>query len=121
MFCLRCGKQIDDNSMSCPYCGCATENAGEINSNTMFPEDNINKKNADGLATAGLVVGAIGIVLAWLIALLGYIFGVLSLTLSIIAVKKTKDNKKAKIGLVLSIITFVCSLISSIIGIILLM
>ncbi|MDR1570202.1 MAG: zinc-ribbon domain-containing protein [Oscillospiraceae bacterium] len=26
MFCSKCGKQIDDEALTCPGCGCATDN-----------------------------------------------------------------------------------------------
>ena len=26
MYCKKCGKEIDDNAVICPSCGCATEN-----------------------------------------------------------------------------------------------
>ena len=115
MFCLKCGKEIDDTAMACPFCGCATENAG-IPIDSHVVDDSL--KSADGLGTVAIAVGAIGAVMAWLLAILGYIAAGAGIALALYAKSKNKESKKAKTGLIISIAAFACSIISSIIGII---
>ena len=71
-----------------------------------------------GLSTVSIVLGGIGIVMAWLLAILGYLFGGAGLALAIVSKNKEPGDSKAKIGLFISIAALVCSLVSSIIGII---
>lgn len=115
MFCLKCGKEIDDASINCPFCGCATENSG-------IPLDNYSmddsRKSADGLGTVAIALGIIGIVIAWLLAILGYIAGGAGVGVALYAKSKCKDSDKAKKGLIISIVALGCSVISSIIGVI---
>lgn len=115
MFCLKCGKEIDDAALSCPFCGCATENAG-IPIDSHVVDDSL--KSADGLGTVAIALGIIGIVIAWLLAILGYIAAGAGVGVALYAKSKNKSSDKAKKGLILSIVAFACSITSSIIGII---
>ena len=96
MFCKNCGKEIDDKAVVCPYCGVQTENLRAQQSKTnvlaiigfifsfFLPIvglicTNLGRKNAaecggngHGLATAGLVISILWIVLG---VLLGIIVG----------------------------------------------
>lgn len=72
-------------------------------------------------STVSIVFGVLGIVMAWLFALFGYIFGGAGLAIAIAAKNKEPGDSKAKIGLILSIVALVCSLVSSIIGILMTM
>ncbi len=102
--------------MRCPFCGCPTENAGgEIDADIIAPS----LKSADNRGIAGIVLGSIGIVFAWLLALICWICGGTGLFLSLIGRNQNAMSKKCHIGIILSTIALVCSLISSIIGIIL--
>lgn len=115
MFCLKCGKEIDDTAMACPFCGCATENSGMAMD---VGTDNTSAKSAETLSNVGIALGGIGIVIAWFLAILGYLFGGGALAVAIMARGKNKENKKAKIALYVSIAALCCSLLSSIIGMI---
>ena len=110
MFCLKCGQEIDDNATKCPYCNAATENStvdlGVVEA----------KSTSSGLGVAGVTMGALGIVLALLIALLGYIFGGAGLALSLVARSKDGFSKQAATGIVLSIIAFAVAIVNSILG-----
>lgn len=68
-------------------------------------------------ATPAIIMGIIGIVMAWLFALVGWILGGISLGFAITAVKNSE--KRSKAALIISIVALVCSLISSVIGVIL--
>ena len=118
MFCLKCGKEIDDNAMRCPYCDCPTENAGEaIDTTTIDPSI----KSAKSFGIAAIVLGAIGIIWAWLIAIFGWVLGGVGLALALVGRNKNPLEKTCKAGLILSAITLGSSLINSIIGIIIMM
>ena len=116
MFCLKCGKEIDDNAMRCPYCDCPTENAGEaMDVSTVDPTI----KSANSLGITSIILGAVGILWAWLIALFGWILGGVGLALALVGRNKNKFVKTCKIGLILSAIALGCSFINSLLGIIL--
>ena len=118
MFCLKCGKMIDDNAMRCPYCDCPTENSGEaVDTNTIDPT----VKSAKSFGIAAIILGALGIFWAWLLAILGWILGGVGLALALVGRNKNKYVKNCKIGIILSAIALGCSFISSLIGMIMMM
>ena len=65
--------------------------------------------------TAGLVLGILSIPCGLLIAISGWILGIVGIVLNI----KNKEDKNTKVGLILSIIGLVVSIINSIVGAIL--
>ncbi len=100
-FCSKCGKEITDDAVICVNCGCAVEK----NQNNTYNQSQ--KK-----ASVSLILGIIGIVFAWLIAIVGHITSIIGI---IFGIKEYKSTSKMS-GLVLSIIGEVCSIFSSIIG-----
>ena len=68
MFCSKCGKQIDDEAMICPSCGCATAN---LESKTV-KDISASEKETGTLAT-------LAVVLAVLIPLVGLILGIVGI------------------------------------------
>lgn len=70
MFCPTCGKELQDNAVVCPYCGCPTNNqpaqpvAAPATSAPMLENG-----ETPGMATAALVC-------AFLFPLLGFILGI---------------------------------------------
>ena len=118
MFCLKCGKEIDNNAMRCPYCDCPTENAGEaIDTTTIDPSI----KSAKSFGITAIILGALGILWAWLLAIFGWILSGVGLALALVGRNKNKFEKTCKIGLILSAVALGCSFISSLIGILLVM
>lgn len=120
-FCQKCGKELNDDAIVCIGCGCAvtpSPTQSNTSANTL-PTPGTSTGGAMGIAS--IVVGAVGIPFAWLIALLGYIFGGAGLVLAIFAMKNDPFSSKGKIGLILSIITLVSSVINSILGVIIMM
>ena len=118
MFCLKCGKEIDNNAMRCPYCDCPTENAaGGIETDMIDPSI----KSANSLGITSIILGALGMLWAWLLAILGWILGGVGLALALVGRNKNKFAKKCKIGIILSAIALGFSFISSLIGILILM
>ena len=105
MFCSKCGKEIADEAVICTGCGCAVKDL--IINNTVSTRTKKEKKTS-----AAVTLGIIGIVFAWLFALVGHITSVISI---IFGIKEYKENEKMT-GLVLGIIGEVCSIFSSIVG-----
>ena len=116
MFCLKCGKEIDNSATVCPYCNSLTENA--MGGNETF-EAKATQPTSSSLGVVAIVMGALGIVLAVLIALLGYIFGGAALAMALVAKGKAGFTKQVAAGLVLSIVALVVAVVNSILGIIL--
>ena len=129
MYCRNCGAEINENAVACMSCGfgkgtgerfCA--NCGsEINPGAVICTRC--GANAKGTAVANgslknvsipMILGIIGIVFAWIIALIGHATSIVGIVLG---VKEYKETNKS-IGLILSIIGEGCSVISSLIGII---
>lgn len=67
--------------------------------------------------TAGLVVGILSIPCGLLIAISGWILGIVGIVIN----TKNKEDKNTKVGLILSIIGLVVSIINSIAGVILML
>ena len=91
--------------MICTGCGCA------VNSSNRNKTISTTTK-AEKRTSAALVLGIVGIVFAWLFALVGHIT---SITGIVLGIKEYKETEKMT-GLVLGIIGEVCSIFSSIIG-----
>ena len=103
MYCTVCGKEISDDAVICTGCGCAVESKNaSVESNKSQPKK----------AQTSLILGILGIVFAWIFALVGHITSIIGI---VIGIKEYKENEKMA-GLVLSIIGEVCSIFSSIIG-----
>lgn len=118
MFCLKCGKEIDDGAMRCPYCDCPTENAGgAIDVHAVDPTI----KSAKSFGITAIILGSLGILWAWLIAIFGWILGGVGLALALVGRNKNKYVKVCKIGTILSAVALGCSFISSLIGMLLMM
>lgn len=100
-FCTHCGKEVNDNAIVCIHCGCAIS-AGNSSIST----------ESKSKSQISLILGIIGIVSAWLFALVGHITSIIGIVLGI---KEYKETNRMT-GLILSIIGEVCSVLSSIIG-----
>lgn len=107
MYCSKCGKEIADEAVICTNCGCVVENAN-IKAATPSPV----KATTEKSPKVSLILGIIGIVTAWLIAIIGHITSIIGI---IFGIKEYKETGKMT-GLVLSLIGEVCSIFSSIIG-----
>jgi hypothetical protein len=81
------------------------------------PTYDATQKDTSGKATASLVCGIVGIFGAALLALAGYILGIIAI---VFGVSGRKSNKKsmATAGIVLGIIALIVALINSILGVI---
>lgn len=135
MFCGKCGSFVPDGNMFCSNCGAVVDNSGNQNPGQFaaptaqavpimmtIPQPEPVKKN--GMATVGLVFGILAaffsiasfgfdgsndtevvsvIFLVYSLATLGTIFSALGIKRS----RKSGGKTKAKLGLILSILSFI--------------
>ena len=101
-YCSHCGREVNENAVVCINCGCAIQQ--EAN-NSITPTPKSKPK-------AGTVLGILGIVFAWLFALVGHALSIIGI---ITGIKEYKNENKMS-GLILSIIGEVCAILSSVIG-----
>ncbi len=106
MYCSVCGKEVSKEAAVCMHCGCMINRPPVQNT----PQHNSEEENGSHVS---LILGIIGIVFAWLFALIGHVLSIIGIVLGI---KEYKKHKKIS-GLVLSIIGEACSICSSMIGI----
>ena len=104
-YCSKCGKEIMDDAVVCVHCGCMVTDANSAQTTSV---SNTTEKKFQ----VSIIFGIVGIVFAWLFALIGHISSIIGI---IIGIKEYKATEKMT-GLSLSIIGEVCSIISSIIG-----
>ena len=107
MFCKICGKEINDQAVICPHCGCQTKESAIENSDA---------KKINALCIVGFVLSIVSL----LISLVG-IVAIAGLVLSIIGVNQAiKNNQKLKglgiAGICVSAASLLYTLIVLIIG-----
>lgn len=104
-FCTNCGNKLDDNADVCVNCG-------------VLVNKNISTNNTDDYdkkANTGFILGLISII-AWFIPLFGYPVTICGIVYSTKGLKSVNSKSKAVVGLVLSIIFLIVTLINSILG-----
>ncbi len=106
-YCTHCGSEINENAVVCIKCGCAI-----LNMPSKIASCSAKQAESNHSTQVSFVLGTIGIVSAWLFALVGHITSIIGIVLGI---KEYRESEKMT-GLVLSIIGEVCSVFSSIIG-----
>ena len=102
-FCTYCGNEVNDNAVVCVKCGCQIPRVQHV------LHDTTEEKS---VAHVSIVFGILGIVFAWLFALVGHILSIIGI---VRGVKEYKDTARIS-GLIFSIVGEVCSVFSSIIG-----
>ena len=110
MFCPKCGKEIPEGSTVCPECNATLE----VASTTAQTSATAEKKPAP----VGFILGLVSII-AWFIPLFGYPVTICGIVFSAKQLKSTDSGAKtmAIVGLVLSIIFLVVTLINSALGV----
>lgn len=106
-FCTNCGNEVDENADVCVKCG------------TMLKKNNNNNNvvvSTDKNANTGFILGLVSII-AWFIPLFGYPVTICGIVYSSKGLKSQTFKTKATIGLVLSIIFLIVTLINSILGV----
>lgn len=102
MFCSKCGKEINDDAVVCVNCGCSV----------LKDKNNFNEEENESASKSSVALGIIGIICAFLIAIVGHICSIISIILGIIDCTKHKKPT----GLILGIVGEVLAIFSSIIG-----
>ncbi|MBQ1186403.1 MAG: hypothetical protein IIX54_01780 [Clostridia bacterium] len=127
-FCSNCGSPLYEGANACTNCGCPVNPAQPFNNTppynqgqpynqafnqapqyNPYPQYNTTQPKKTSVA---LILGIIGIVAAWVIALAGHILSIIGIVCGIKEYNETGNIT----GLVLSIVGEVCSILSSIIG-----
>ncbi|MBR5569765.1 MAG: zinc ribbon domain-containing protein [Oscillospiraceae bacterium] len=107
-FCTHCGKQIHDQAVFCIYCGCPVASA-------IPPHHKTDPKSIKQAADTSMILGIIGIIAAWIFALAGHITSIIGIVYGLKEQRETGHSN----GLICSIIGEVCSVFSSLLGIVL--
>jgi len=116
MFCSKCGKELEQDAKFCPACGTnldqeAQANESQIHQHEAGPSGETSPKGA----TAALVCGIIGIVMSFIIPLVGLILSLVAISQGIKANKVSKTGIATAgyimgiAGIILSIIMWVLS------------
>ena len=123
-FCTKCGKELFDEAVICPGCGCPvagrTAPVQPYQQSYQPQQSYQNQQNyqpQQDSAIGSIILGSLGIIAAWIFALIGHIMSIIGIVLGVKEYKRT--GKMA--GLVLSVIGEICSLLSSFIGVMLVM
>lgn len=128
MYCNKCGKQIEEHTKFCPYCG-QINNLNtvpkEISSNLYIERIDgqfVNRKSYNGyLSTSFALIGFTLVVLNYIavpyVHLIGIPFGIVAVALC----QKDKRNERnySRIGNIFGVMTIILGIISMIIGAIL--
>lgn len=104
-YCSNCGSEVNENAIVCVNCGCAIKNEEK--------DDNNNSATTKS-PKVGLILGILGIVFAWLYALIGHALSIIGIIISVNEYKTTNN----RVGLIVSIIGESCAIFSSLIGVI---
>ena len=105
-YCTHCGSEVSEHAVICLKCGCALNNTPAKSSFSVT-------STTETKTSLSIVFGVVGIISAWLFALVGHVSSIMGI---VFGIKEYKETEKTT-GLVLSIIGEVCSVVSSIIGV----
>lgn len=109
MFCKTCGKEINDNAVICPYCGCSTENA--------VKKEEKERPKLNVLSLVGFILSLVSL----LLSLYG-IVAIAGLVLSIVGLYQCSKNGErlkglAIAGIIVSAVSIVYTIIVIIYGV----
>lgn len=106
-FCSNCGSELESGITYCGNCGAPINSA----SNDLEKKDNNSEEER---YSTGFTVGLLSIPCGLLIAISGWILGIIGIVINI----KNKDKYDTKVGLILSIIGLVLSVLNSFVAVI---
>lgn len=105
MYCKKCGKQVEDGSSFCPYCGAdlREQEVEVVEANVESEKPQESRGPWKVFAIVGYVLGIVGFVTSFF--LIGLEFSVPGIVFSALGLKTTDEDAKAKAkkGLKLSI------------------
>lgn len=126
MFCKRCGTENPDTATYCSRCNSPLQNQAQPQQQSaqttynyqppqqqQYQQPQYQHAPATKPSYASLVLGIIGIIFAWIFALVGHVTSIIGIVLGAKEYKATGNIA----GLVLSIIGEICSIISSVLGV----
>ena len=99
MFCTHCGKEIAENAVICPGCGCPTDN--------FYLAPMPAAKRLNGVAIAALVASILGMILGIYYLIVPAIGLILSVIALVYAKKRNAGRGMAVASLVISILSMV--------------
>lgn len=105
-YCSHCGRELLDEAIVCPGCGCAVEKKEE-------PKQPETQPTSNNSSYSGLSIG--GFVCAFLMPLIGLILSIVARN-NAVAANDMKSKSFAKAGIIVSIVMLVFSLISGILS-----
>lgn len=109
-FCSNCGAELNEEQVVCLKCGVS------VKSNTIINKtNNTSNASSDKQGLVGFILGLVSIV-AWFIPLFGYPVTICGIIFSAKGLKSVTNKSKATVGLILSIVFLVATLINSILG-----
>ncbi|MBP5343438.1 zinc-ribbon domain-containing protein [bacterium] len=113
MFCSNCGKEIDDNSKYCPYCGAINEFDGTTSTKTVVEENNDKRyerfrdyENAEYFNETP-TIGILALVFSILGGYLGLIFGIIGL----VKYKQPKNRRRCTAAIVIFVVWLFISIL----------
>lgn len=106
MYCTKCGKEINNESLFCPYCG------SEVQKKEDIKEQNLNRP--EGFDYGILVISALSVILSIIplskvIIIVGICFSFIGLVLSLYRNKKYK-NKLSFLSIIVASVGFVSNI-----------
>ena len=106
MFCPKCGKETAENQAFCANCGAPLAKA-EAKQETPAVGSGVSRPGS-GNATAGLVLGIIGLIFSLIVTPIGFLTSLAGVICSALGLKS--KHTRAKVGLGLSIAGMVISI-----------
>ena len=105
MTCPNCGNNTDATAKFCEFCG------------SPIDEELYKKaKELKSIAIASIWFGGIAIFFSIFISILGWVFGGVALSMALNVIKKEKDHKLARVGVLLCCIALGICLISTVLA-----
>lgn len=114
MYCKKCGKEVDDDSLFCPFCGASlNDNDVEDEAEAVDVDNNSDRGPWKVFAIVGYVLGILSFVLAFFVGV-GIEIAPAGIVFSALGKKSTDPEKKAKAekGLKLSIAAIIISFVA---------
>ena len=105
-FCTNCGKELESGANNCGNCG-----APVVNETNVKTEEISNGKER---YNAGFTVGLLSIPCGLLIAISGWILGIVGIVIN----NNNKDKYDTKLGLILSIVGLALAVLNSVIAVV---
>ncbi len=113
MKCPNCNSDLMPDAKFCPSCGAKVE-TNEVKEGEVVQNQNTNN-SGNTAALVGFILGLCSII-AWFIPLFGYPVTIVGIIFSVLGLKSNIRKGMATVGLVLSIIFLVITLINSLAG-----